>query len=436
MKSQNQNTVLVSLMAALALYFPLAKVTPESAQQQPSTQQSSLTTQAAPPASPKPKASQTILKSERQGAAKLLCDFFGLQNQGGDNHPYDGDYCHIAENIPGGYQIEHIIATIPDPKESRMDYLFDRNLDAIQRAVEATGYVLDRYSLPWGIQKNSLPPTITLTSQPATLTLSTQGAQPQRDYSREPGIILFRYITPDDNIYNLLLIFLVGETPTTGIHKIAFRNALDQIKRLPPTANAQRTESGELKIRVMGPTFSGSSTPLAFSIKRWLEEFDGGGRPQVQIISGSATAMNKRNFLQLIGNCADVTFNATVPLDTQARSAFIEYLKIIDAISQNTRPEIAILAEANTAYGRESNPNLIRGRNRPKPDEKKELKKASLTCLPDKDPPAPEPIRSLLSLTFPLHISQLRSEAAKLKSPRNEAANKMPPQNVALPMSE
>src|SRR5262249_23657793 len=163
--------------------------------------QSSLATQTAPPPSPKLKASQTTLKLERQGAAKLLCDFFGLQNQGGDNHPNDGDYCHIAENIPEGYQIEHIIATIPDTKESRMDNLFDRNLDEIQRAVEATGYVLDRYSLPWGIQKNSLPPTITLPSQPATVTLSTQGAQPQHDYRREPGIILFRNINADNNKY-------------------------------------------------------------------------------------------------------------------------------------------------------------------------------------------------------------------------------------------
>src|SRR5215813_15545251 len=60
------------------------------------------------------------------------------------------------------FYVEHLIATITDPKDSRLDYLFDRHLDAIQRAIEAPegptvagspSYVLDRSWLPWERQQ-------------------------------------------------------------------------------------------------------------------------------------------------------------------------------------------------------------------------------------------------------------------------------------------
>src|SRR5262245_41560121 len=81
-------------------------------------------------------------------AAKLLCDFFGLPNRPSDNDQSDqdrdeGDYCDLTGNehivTQGGkqYHVEHLIATLADPKDSRLDYLFDLHLDAIQRAIEA-----------------------------------------------------------------------------------------------------------------------------------------------------------------------------------------------------------------------------------------------------------------------------------------------------------
>ena len=48
-------------------------------------------------------------------------------------------------------------------------------------------------------------------------------------YLYEPGVILFRDRKGGNR---LLLLFVVGETPTGGIHKVAFQNALWQIEEL------------------------------------------------------------------------------------------------------------------------------------------------------------------------------------------------------------
>src|SRR5262249_48704146 len=97
------------------------------------------------------------------------------------------------------------------------------------------------------------------------LTVASQSMTPSTpmrpDYTREPGVMLFRQTHGGGG--KLLLLFLVGETPTSGIHKAAFLNALDQIQRL--------LRDVPLKIRVLGPTFSGTAASLALSLRHWLQ---------------------------------------------------------------------------------------------------------------------------------------------------------------------
>src|SRR5262249_13144672 len=57
-----------------------------------------------------------------------------------------------------GYQLNSLIATVPDPIDSRFGYWFDLSLEAIQRAVETQGYVLDRYWFPWEQFRKAEPP--------------------------------------------------------------------------------------------------------------------------------------------------------------------------------------------------------------------------------------------------------------------------------------
>src|SRR5690348_14576258 len=43
-----------------------------------------------------------------------------------------------------------LITTLPDPIDAaNLSYTYDRYIDAIQRAMEAAGYVLDRFDVPW-----------------------------------------------------------------------------------------------------------------------------------------------------------------------------------------------------------------------------------------------------------------------------------------------
>jgi hypothetical protein len=241
MKDPHLSTITVSLLTVLALYFPLSSVPPEAARPNAAAQQSLLAAQAVGTSSPNVKSSQDSPSSEQEKsekiplqAFKLLCDFFGLKNKpldkdrAQDQAQDEDDYCSLAghesqviQKEAIRYQVEHLIATIADPKDSRLDYLFDRNLDAIQRAIEAPGYVLDRHWLPWKKQQNPQAQGLTAPPQPSRILILTSPDQvrtlPPRmhpDYTRKPGVILFRQIKGDRG--KLLVLFLVGETPTRG----------------------------------------------------------------------------------------------------------------------------------------------------------------------------------------------------------------------------
>jgi hypothetical protein len=423
MNSLNQKSALISLMVALAVVLPVATWMQGSARQD-AIHQPFPVSQTAGTAAQSGATARTLPGPERDGAARLLCDFFGLTPATPDRER--GDYCLLMSGRnPKGYQIEHLIATVPDPRESRLDYFFDRNLAAMQRAIEVTGYELDRNRLPWGRSQQSGGET---------------PYQMRRNYLREPGIILFRDIKPDER--RLLLLFLVGETPTTGIHKEAFNNALDQIMRLHEAGIAQPSEDGSWKIRVLGPSFSGSATSLALSINDLFNQRERSPRVKVQIISGSATAINKNDILCLTGNNANVTFNTTVPLDTDVRKAFITYLKKIGAVDTGVdEPQIAILTEANTSYGQKSNPQKeIENTAKSKriKDQRKSEPNEESPCDAEKTQAEDQQKVNILSLTFPLHISKLRGEVSKTRTPKPDAADSAlsPSHETSLPLDE
>src|SRR5262245_25741778 len=160
----SQNKLLITLTAVVALYLTLVNLQQGTAQQDPTS-----TAQVAPSPSstPTPEIAQIAAAPKQSQSTRLLCNFFGLRQ------PASGDYCPLAENPQAQYKVEHLIVTIPDPRDSRLDYLFDRHLDAIQRAIEASGYKLDRHFLPWDRARGSQ-------TQAAVTTSS------RRDYTREP----------------------------------------------------------------------------------------------------------------------------------------------------------------------------------------------------------------------------------------------------------
>lgn len=415
MKNSDSSNWLIPLLAALAISVPLSSA-PSSPDQQSSAQpQLPSLIQMVPLATPTPTptAGQDRVSGE---AAKLLCDFFGAkpksdqdvqgrnsgQQQVRPNEPqhFDpknrrGDYCRV-KSIPelnkGGhpatdkYEIEYLIATVPDPKDSRLDHMFDRYLDAIQRAIGVAGYTFDRYWLPWDRSGTATP--VVLTTDPK----GPQAVMAPR-YLYEPGVILFRDRRGGNR---LLLLFLAGETPTGGIHKVAFQHALWQIEQLDGWRKSKPEEATEKELRIVGPCFSGSDASLATLIREWISEYL--TPPKVRIISGSAIAVKDA----LLNQNGKVSFYATVIERERAECKFYEYIKEINSWSNqgDDGPRVAVLSEAGTASGQRA-----RDANRNESQD--------AACAP-----TPFPV---LSLTFPLHISQLRVEAAKMGLQRNEA---------------
>ena len=83
-----------------------------------------------------------------------------------------------------GYEdIDYLIATVPDPIDTRLDHEFDRALDAVRRAIESAEYTFDRYWLPWDRSKAAAT---------AISPSDQKTAQTEMRQLRDPGVILFR----------------------------------------------------------------------------------------------------------------------------------------------------------------------------------------------------------------------------------------------------
>lgn len=360
--------------------------------------------------------------------SRLLGEFLGRDAAGPD-----------AEG-PSSWCQRHLIALVPDPLESRFDYIFDRHLAAIQRAVEGAGYRIDRYDLPWadpagssgssarggGSKADRLvlldrdpeagsPGELLLVQEP-----EAGGDRSAPRHLREPGRILFRCAgAAECDEESVLIVHLVGETPTSGVHKPAFKAALDEVAggltgRCGAKAGADPAGGGSappMRIDVMGPAFSGSATSVRLALESWrrerwpegCSEGAGGRCPPVRFVSGSATAIRGPGMVGEPG--LHDAFHATVYPDEIAIHALIDYLK--EHLEANSR-QIAMLSEASTAFGRQ--------------ERRLESKE-----------------EDLLWIHFPLHISDLRSATAAA----DEAAAggrsgdvRLGPTSVPLPLQE
>ena len=274
------------------------------------------------------------------------------------------------------YHLAFLVATVPDPIDSHLVQSFDRAVDAIQRGMEHDGYVLDRLNFPWRKdtetrwQVNANP-----RDSESFLTVSPKSAAGDL-HRRRPGALLFRGTGRPEE---LVLVFLVGETPTSGIQREAMSAALDAIAKCH-SREAQGIggcENGE--IRILGPFFSGSTDSLRNSLFV-RKETD----TRFKIISGAATVENNKSMLN---SPPRSSFAATVISDETLRSTFYEFLQ--RHIDPQHAGEVALFIEGGTVYGR-SGSSVVQN----------------------------DPVE--FTIPFPLHVSQLRGAYEKdtaLKNP-------------------
>ena len=213
-----------------------------------------------------------------------------------------------------------VIATVPDPELTRLSLYFDRAMDSVQRAAESTGFYLDRHWLPW-----------TRDASGGTRAASFTGD--------EPGMLLFRRPGASEEY---LVVFLVGESPISGIRQRSFLKAVQY-------AHAVARPS---TFYVSGTSYSGALPSLRHGIedaRRLFLSGDSRDGNDFEVVSGSATVKDEMDaFRSGTGEGASpITFASVMHNDTFASEYFLEYM------SRRWWGPVpsAFLSEGQTAYG-------------------------------------------------------------------------------------
>jgi hypothetical protein len=310
---------------------------------------------------------------------RLLRDFLGLRQ---DLAKTRGD--HLKEILAAAkaddYDLRFMVALVPAPPDQRLD----QALEAIQKGFAQSessrsipprpDYLLDRVWLPW----------------------ADADAAKARSAQKAPGLLLFRGSAP----HSLAMVFLISETPKSGIQKRAFAGALDLIADLQDAAI-------EPEVAILGPSFSGSVESLRLAILGWRTRRGDLPGLTLKAASGSATAAG----LDEVFSDLDVSFCRTVlPDDTLHDEAFAF---LSGQMGWDLR-RVALLTEADTDYGQKFLAT-----------EKQEEDQPGQTRA---HPP-------VVMIPFPSHISDLRNAVEgveKAQAPKAAVENPIPPDHPVL----
>jgi hypothetical protein len=226
---------------------------------------------------------------------------------------------HVVFAKPQRFPIRFLIASVPDPQKTLLPLYFDRWVESIILAAQDCGYSYDLFWLPW--RRDAEPEGQKLDDRLAF------GAW-REGRMNQPGLLMFRSPRPSEPA---LGIWLIGETPTAGLDRRQFHNAVLYSREL--SAAAQE------RLGILAPTFSGSTRSLVAALDEDLGGWRGG--QNVRIITGSASA--SETLKALPGLITTVHSDATL-LDALVSDASDMGLDI-------TR-NFALLAEEDTTFGR------------------------------------------------------------------------------------
>jgi hypothetical protein len=316
--------------------------------------------------------------------------------------------------------LDTVIATLPDYVDSHTRRLFDIGITGVQRAAYAIGYSLESFYLPdWSFSE-----------------MKGEGTR----HEVEPGALLFR---GNNNVRgHLLLVLIVTETPTVGVHRRALSAAIEFASRwrAAERASAQCDElvtqelselsaalCGERPLKILGPFFSGTTTSLQLELRATTKRLSNLSASRVRIVSGSASNYGNKRALTFRESGVDVSFDATVADNDDVRNALGAYLENLNPHwAEGDR--VAVLVEANTAFGqdlRARQPSTTSTthdeKKTPVEHEKKAVEAVTTSSVEGGRTPNPKGqtssrvhplIANALTVRFPLHISRLRGSPA------------------------
>ena len=305
-----------------------------------------------------------------------------------------------------GYQTEFMIATVPDPIDSPHAPAFDQVVDSIQRAIEKKdGYILDRCWLPWELDRKPKSKEAKSDDDKSKPKDKAEEDKPSSLRETNPGVLLLRHgkdASKGVTTPGLCVVFLVGETPMTGLHKQAFHKAL----RIMADVGYPETQP----VKIIGPYFTGSQTSLQFVIGDWWTlantpyHFATHPSYNFSIITGNAPGIRHKEFFGYEENKSNfpdwkpdgVEFSSTVIPTRLALNGMLRYLTRRDG-TRSADPigsdltllpgKVALLTESNTAFGK----SIAATKN-----------------------------DQVIVLPFPMHISRVKSETSQAFKKKDE----------------
>ena len=233
-------------------------------------------------------------------------------------------------------RIDCLLATVPDPYHTRLALFTDDAIDGIWKGAGATAWQFSTQWLPWNN---------TVDSKEGDPAARAKQREEIREQEEQPGVLVFRRAERQEvaaleaaRAQAVLLVFIVGETPTAGVNPVQFQIARAYMRAL--CGPGPRCET----VKIVGPTLSGSFDSLAELIVQDRRVQPG---KVYQVRSGTATSVRAKEAFDLRAGAAVQVYGATENIRDQ-KSHFIALLR--DLRIPNDRA--AILAEGGSAFGR------------------------------------------------------------------------------------
>ena len=302
---------------------------------------------------------------------------------------------------------EAMIALVPDPVHTHLALLFDRYIDVMQQALQdstsetAPGWIYASQWLPWD------PVPYQASQDPVARTnMHTFDA----DRECAPGFLIFRKNRfQGSNVGDkFLVVFLVGESPTSGIlRQDQFINAMRGWRQLEKRDQDMPGKT----LRILGPAFSASLTTLdslLLAQKCGVPGADSNACfDHAQVVSASVSA--SRKILRDSGNFPGLREANFISMSESAettRQMLLNYLSVREHIPSD---KVAFVSEDETPFGNLLSSIVPGTSSSPKPENGQG--------------------RSLL-FHYPREISQLRNAYEKNSIFRRQgAAQNTPSQN-------
>jgi len=381
---------------------------------------------ASPTAMPQPRlAAKLAQSSETPGPqsgyptdlADKVRESFGCAESEGPSA--SADLAHWNVPSPSRSRVHFIIGFVPDPVHTHLSLLFDRDVEALELAVQESGkYAFDRSILPWEI----------VSHQPSSAVQTPRTLFRERSERESyPGLLIFRGgETKDSKTAKLpadrkcpsmetIFVFLVAETPTSGIRTKQFQNALKIMREIRAGSETAANSKRETLL-LLGPNFSGSLDSLSRQIAQIPSSQN---IPGIVAYSGTITgAESADSFRSRFPDTETfkVRFASFQENDAYAIQMFARF-----AFCRGYEPrEIAVLTESDTVYGNQSSissPNLKRN----------SVASGALACEdPGDDAEFGKLAGDMVYLHFPREISYFRSAYEKQLAAQSQAVAKIP----------